>query len=359
MRIAMVARLLPRADYAGGVSGQVHLQAIALADRGHDVTVFALNAPPSDAPYRYRRIRVAERAARHPLAQVLAFAWAIRRGRFDDYDILHTHGDDHLLETRRPVVRTFYGSAWAEARAGAGIRQRLYHGILGAFERISERRATAIAMISASTQRYLRRQGEVIPCGFDPRMYRPSSDKSEVPSILFVGDMGTRKRGDLLLDVFARTVHPQLPEAELWMVTSDPAFAAGVRWLGRLSDPELVRRYQRAWVLCLPSRYEGFGVPYIEAMACGTPVIATPNGGAEEILGDGHWGRLVSVDALGTALVTLLTSHNERAELRRRGLERAHEYEISRVAARYERLYRSVVEAPGMPVAGKRLNTEC
>ncbi len=50
---------------------------------------------------------------------------------------------------------------------------------------------------------------------------------------------------------------------------------------------KLCELYQRAWILCLPSTYEGFGVPYIEAMASGTVAVASPNPGAKEILDNG------------------------------------------------------------------------
>ena len=65
------------------------------------------------------------------------------------------------------------------------------------------------------------------------------------------------------------------------MVTQDaPADpGAGITVLGRLDDEELAREYRAAWVFCLPSSYEGFGIPYAEAMASGTPVVATPNPG--------------------------------------------------------------------------------
>jgi glycosyltransferase involved in cell wall biosynthesis len=206
-------------------------------------------------------------------------------------------------------------------------------------ERISERRATVLVAISDTTRRYLKRPARIIPCGYDPNVFFPAGTKSVSPSILFVGDLGTRKRAELLLDTFANLVRPAVPTAELWMVTTKPVSGSGVRWFGRVSTHVLADLYRRAWVFCLPSRYEGFGVPYIEAMACGTPVVATPNGGAEEVLEGGRWGRLVQEQELGQALVELLTSKDIRQIMAERGIERVKGFDIALIAEQYEEIY--------------------
>ncbi|MEI5579328.1 glycosyltransferase, partial [Streptomyces brasiliscabiei] len=84
---------------------------------------------------------------------------------------------------------------------------------------------------------------------------------------------------------FQREVLPHIPDARLEMVCRDapPDPGPGVEVLGALNDEELVAAYQRAWVFCLPSDYEGFGIPYAEAMACGVPVVATENPGARYV----------------------------------------------------------------------------
>src|SRR5205823_3124147 len=114
---------------------------------------------------------------------------------------------------------------------------------------------------------------------------------------------------------------------------------------GRVSGSDLAQVYRDAWVFCLPSSYEGFGVPYIEAMACGTPVIATPNGGAEDVLGGGAFGVLASEGDLGGALVSVLQSSEQRAALTARALERARDYAIDRMAEKYEAVYDAVIQA--------------
>ncbi len=349
MRIAMIGRALPRTEYAGGVSGQMDLLADALARRGHQVTVHALNPPPAPARYDYRPIPVPDLLRRASRITLYLAPWWVSRIALDDFDVVHAHGDDHFVRTRRPVVRTFYGAALAEARHSASLRHRLYHLSMVPLERISERRAKAVVAISRSTQDYLARQAVIIPCGYDPNVFFPAGVKSVHPSVLFVGDLGTRKRGSLLLAAFADVVRAAVPTAELWMVTREPSAGPGIRWFGRVPRPTLADLYRQAWVFCLPSTYEGFGVPYLEAMACGTPAVATTNGGADEVLDDSRSGLIVRDHALGEALAKLLTCEDTRKAMATRCVERAKGYVIAGVAQSYEALYRSVVEDARTP----------
>ena len=341
MRIAMIGRALPRAQYAGGVSGQMHLLADALARRGHQVTAFSLNPPPEPTAYDFRVIPVPPSLLNHPRLALYLAPWWVSRIPLDDFDIVHAHGDDHFLRTHRAVVRTFYGTAREEARYSAKLRHKLYHLSVVPFESISKRRATVVVAISMTTQRSLKCPAVIIPCAYDPAVFSPGRSKSANPSILFVGDLGTRKRGDWLVEVFTRFVKRALPEAELWMVTTESISAPGVRWFGRVPTTALAELYRSAWIFCLPSRYEGFGVPYLEAMGSGTSVVATQNGGAEEVLDGGRSGRIVGDDGLGAELVALLGDNATRASFVAKGLERARHYEISRIAEQYEDLYRN------------------
>ena len=126
------------------------------------------------------------------------------------------------------------------------------------------------------------------------------------PVILFVGTLAGRKRGRMLLELFQSQIRPALPDAELWMVAERNVQAPGVVCFPTPDEQTLADLYRRAWVFCLPSTYEGFGVPYIEALACGTPVVATPNAGAREVLEEGRWGILAPPPKLGAALLSLL-----------------------------------------------------
>jgi glycosyltransferase involved in cell wall biosynthesis len=123
------------------------------------------------------------------------------------------------------------------------------------------------------------------------------------------------------------------------MVAEDAPPGPGVRVFGRISDEELADLYGRAWVFCLPSTYEGFGIPYVEAMASGCPVVATANPGAVEVTAGGQYGVLTDEAELGTALLRLLTSPAERERLADAGVTRAGHYDLHAVAKAYEALY--------------------
>jgi glycosyltransferase involved in cell wall biosynthesis len=108
----------------------------------------------------------------------------------------------------------------------------------------------------------------------------------------------------------------------------------------------LAALYRAAWVFCLPSSYEGFGRPYVEAMAAGAVVVATPNPGAREVLQDGKYGLIVQEQQLGDALSTLLRSPAMRQEYATCARERARMFAWENVAGEYEHVYEAVRRKP-------------
>lgn len=332
MKIACISYYLPPVDLIG--SGmQMHGLANAYVRHGHQVTMFSPYAKGADdALYQLCPVPVGNRN------RVIRFAWNLRKQDFSQFDMLHAAMDDYLLlGKRRPFhIRTFHGSCLAEAMHIRGTRNRLRMLFLGLTEWLSCSVAHRRVCVSANTRRYIPFAREVIPNGVDLQIFRPGEDKSEHPSILFVGTMGYRKRGQMLLDIFEREILPRVPDAELWIAREPaPVNEKGVSWFGPVPLTELVRLYQRAWVFCLPSSYEGFGVPYIEAMACGTPVVATPNAGACEVLDGGRYGVLTEPEKLGQALLEVLRDADRRNDLAARGLVRAQEFGWDRIVAAY------------------------
>ncbi len=337
LRIAMISQYLPGGSKIG-VGYQVHALANALADRGHEVTVWSACAAGDDARYRTEQLTLTG------ALRTFRFATAMRRVDLSGYDVLHAHGDDYWLWRRRvPVhVRTMHGSCLAEAVRIRGVVARTRMFLLGLSEELASVVADRTVVVSPGTRRWMPWVRRVIPNGVDTAVFSPgTSGRNPTPAVLFVGTYEHRKRGRLLMDVFEREIRPVVPDAELWMVCADAPEAEGVVRCGRVGQAELVELYRRAWVFCLPSSYEGFGIPYAEALACGTPVVATPNEGARYVLAGGEAGLVCDPDQLGTELVRLLGDGVARERLAASGLSRSGVFDLGAVVDAYEVLYRS------------------
>ena len=121
-----------------------------------------------------------------------------------------------------------------------------------------------------------------------------------------------------------------------------------VHFLTGLSYPEIAACYAACEVFALPSRGEGFGLVYLEAMACGKPVIGGAHGGAPEVIEDGKTGYLVQhgdVSQLATSLETLLADPALAQEMGTRGRDRVQrEYRFNAFADSLNRILRDLCE---------------
>jgi glycosyltransferase involved in cell wall biosynthesis len=141
------------------------------------------------------------------------------------------------------------------------------------------------------------------------------------------------------------------------MVAEDVPPRRGVTVFGGVADDQLASLYGRAWLFCLPSSYEGFGIPYVEAMAAGCPVVATRNSGAVEVTQRGRYGVLVDDSRLGECLVSMLTSPSDRERFAHLGLRRAQDFDLRSIVEAYETLYISRTDVrPKRIWLGRRTN---
>lgn len=128
-------------------------------------------------------------------------------------------------------------------------------------------------------------------------------------------------------------------------------YAADIRFLGFVPDEALPDLYRAAGAFVYPSLFEGFGLPPVEAMACGCPVISSAAGALAEVVGNA--ARLIdpeNIDSLQHALQALATSESTRRRLIQLGLENARRFDWDTCAARVLQAFRSALPSP--PVGG-------
>lgn len=216
----------------------------------------------------------------------------------------------------------------------------------------------------------------VVPNGVDP-LFAPASAgltqetrerfELEAPYLLYVGTRERRKNLAGLVDIFARLAdeHPELklaivgarPWAEAKRVHGSEAWtdreveerikATGlqerVRILGALPLADLIALYTGAEVFVFPTLFEGFGLPVLEAMACGCPVVASAVTSLPEVVGDaGLLAAPQDPDAFAGAVSSILNDSHFRAELVSRGQVRAKAFTWANTAEATAEVYRTL-----------------
>jgi phosphatidylinositol alpha-mannosyltransferase len=325
----------------GGVEIFVDRVAGALTERGHTVRFFSYSPRPQGAPYEVVQLRPS-RAGNSMVLRQYVMPWRFNANMLRGHDVAHFHGDDWFwLRRRLPSVRTFYGSALYEARTASSWRRRLDKAAVFGLELVAAQLADATYGIGPDSEIIYGADG-MLGLGIDGAARRRQPHPR--PAILFVGTWSGRKRGSLVHEAFTQVVRQRLPEAELWMVSDACEPAPGVTHYPSPSDAELKALYSRAWAFCLPSTYEGFGIPYLEAMSHGVPVVASGNIGAEMLLDGGRAGMIVADDELGDGLLRALTDDRLREDLSRQGLRRAEDFAWDAVLDAYEAAYELAIE---------------
>jgi phosphatidyl-myo-inositol alpha-mannosyltransferase len=341
MKIAMTHVNLPN-ESKGGVAFQSHYLANTLVTRGHDVTMFTFSPPYADCLYKVHQYPIALKNRKLQPFLPFLFAYNLSRTSFTEFDIVHSHGDNFLMWRKNPQVRTFHGSAKDEAAFATNFKRRILQSIFFYLEIVGTWVADINVGVSEATRLRIPAISEIIPCGVDLECFKPGQ-KSEHPTILFVGTSGGRKRGNLLAKSFCEQVLPQFPNAELWAVSDMPLNGKGISNFGRVPLGTLCSLFQKAWIFCLPSTYEGFGVPYIEALASGAVVVASPNLGAKEVLADGKYGIISEDDQLGSSINQLITNPDLLNHYIEQGLIRSLDFSWERVAEKYEQIYEKAI----------------
>ncbi len=178
------------------------------------------------------------------------------------------------------------------------------------------------------------------------------------PFVLSVGDLQPRKNHLGLIDAFARMMraYPQLPQ-HLVLAGKDTWFSGKVReaarqsgfgdrihFLGFVSDDHLLQLYNACDLFVFPSFYEGFGIPILEAMACGRAVVCANTSAMPEVAdGAGLLFDPYRTDEITRAMADVLLNPEIRTRLERRGPPRAAHFSWQRTARMTLRVYQNVV----------------
>jgi glycosyltransferase involved in cell wall biosynthesis len=243
---------------------------------------------------------------------------------------------------------------WFAPRAGFQLRtmQRRAAHSASAVITVSERtRADLIERYAVRPERI-----SVVYNGIDHTRFHPAEVDPEAiahrfgvrhPFVLCVGSLMPWRNAPRLLDAVSRLGYGLLfVGRDIWGTDPTARHAAENGWdwarfAGYVPDTELPALYAAASVFAYPSLYEGFGIPPLEAMACGTPVVASTAGALPEVLGDA--ALLVDpydVDELADALKA---AARDTGNLRRRGLARAAQFSWRRAAEQTWQVYEAAV----------------
>jgi len=350
LRIAMLAPPwipVPAPAY-GGIEEVVRLLTAGLADAGHDVTLFA--PPGSDAPADV--VEVLE--APHPddiqraqfEADHVARAFAHIDAAAEDgapYDVIHDHVGHTALamgdRVSAPIVHTLHGPFDEDA-----TRFYAMHG--------PKARIVAISQSQLDSAPDEMGGGSVVPNPIDCSEWPFRPDKEDL--LLWIGRMSPDKgphraiaaaRAAGVPLVLAGPVQPG--QEQYFAEQVEPELGHdGVEYVGEADGERKRDLYGRARALLMPIRWpEPFGLVMVEALACGTPVIAFPEGSAPEVVQDGKTGFIVDDEEEMGAAVKRLDEIDPEA-CRQTCEDR---FGVPAVVGAYEEVYRAAVmtDPPG------------
>jgi glycosyltransferase involved in cell wall biosynthesis len=277
-------------------------------------------------------LRSSDLSAVWTLLDIQLLPWMLTGGRKGNVPVIFST-DSTPLQLR--AFGQHYGNWGGRSNVKFRVRDSLYRSFI--------KRTAAIQAYSSWAANSLRNDYgvsaekiRIFPPGVDTNYWTPSRRPAatSLPRVIFVGGDFIRKGGDLLLDVFRQHLRGR---AELDVVTRPGLVApeAGVRVHSGLkpNDPRLVRLFQEAAVLAIPTRADCFSMAGIEAMATSLPVVTCPVGGVADLFTSTKEGFLVPPDD-GSGLARALDAIVSDPHLRRKMGAAGRELAVRRYDAR-------------------------
>jgi glycosyltransferase involved in cell wall biosynthesis len=259
----------------------------------------------------------------------------------------------------RPLVVQVHEASWIDQSLGSFLDPDLARGLDTATRASLAVAHRAITASQATREQisealgYPRDRIEVVPHGVDHELFAPGITGGQglvgAPYVLFVGVAHPRKnlaavrqavadlaglgRPHALAIVGGSAPDRDAPEFERIASEELPGQPGRLRNFHRVPSRQLATLMAGADVFCLPSYFEGFGLPALEAMACGAPVVVSDRGALPEVVGDA--GLVVAPDAasVSAAVQSVVTDADRMLRMRRASIERAAGFSWQRTAA--------------------------
>ena len=351
MRVGISLLTLARGELGGS---ETYARALTrtLAAQGRLDYLALVPAHEPDAGSGLPSVAVRERLRlRRGPARLASMRVAARRDRqlqaqLPELDVLHHPLTVEVPRANVPTVVTLHDLQHRDQPEHFSLPRRVFRR--SGYDRAAERAAAVVVpseFVRARAVAALELEPEhvhVIAHGVDHSLFSPGEEARE-PFLLYPARGWPHKNHDGLLEAFV-LLHAEMPDLRLLLtgggLDSLGALPAGVERLGEVSAATLATLYRTAACLVFPSLYEGFGLPPLEAMACGCPVACSNAASLPEVCADAAvYFDPGSPEAIANGVREALALADE---LRVRGLERAARFTWEESARRHEDVYRSV-----------------
>lgn len=280
----------------------------ALARRGHDVTILSAAWDPTDDVLDgVRTVRLRRRQALDIAHEADFGRRVLPRLVAGRYDVVHSMGRRDArasiraarLHPRRRTVITDLGLPSIDYWRQMGKEADVVRAVVAGIDVYSCMSRYALGYLGRD---YGRHDGIVIPGGVDLGSFAPAEARHPDPVLLFSGALEEPRKGIATLLEALPLVAAEEPEVRLWLSgpgdpsrfleAAPPEAVARTELLGAGESHRQHERYGAAWVTCLPSVADSFGMVLIESLACGTPIVVSTDGAPQELVDEGVNGEV-------------------------------------------------------------------
>lgn len=340
MRIGMVTSNLPQGGKKpGGVAIVVHELANSLVRSGNYVRVYSYSNQPSNAEYESFTL---DPWINRRFSRQLALPFQIKNLDFSDLDILHLHGDDWAFTNRKiATVRTFHGCSINESKSAEKLRSKVVFFAYHLLELWAKKFAEISVGVGDDTVNELG-INLVIPNGYAKDLYY-YEQKSSKPTAIVVGTLGGRKQAKLAIDLLL-SLRAEISDLVIHAVVDTPYNHPAVHnWIG-ISREHLAKLVRESWIGVSTTRYEGFGIYYLEWMAAGTIPITFKNIGVNSLIKNSEAGILRDhIDELREAAISILKDKSIREKYLKNALVAAQSLTWDNIAQQYIAVYQDAL----------------